>query len=193
MYCASALFPSTCARRIDQRSTSGQRSKREYRPISSLMLARWSGCFSSQVLARSNGADSSAPFVCGLRLDTVREFGRMGWRPGRVCARPARGDAERLTWRLRCQPAPWRVTGSSSRALVGFRKQAWTSGGHRRALTLALAGALRERTTGLVNDSHAARWTLRASPDGQGELMLVPRLDPDPRFAAAKLQCAETR
>lgn len=59
----------------------------------------------------------------------------------------------------------------------------WTSGGHRRALTWELASALRARTTAIVNDSHAARWTLRASPDGDGELHLVPRLDPDPRFA----------
>lgn len=66
----------------------------------------------------------------------------------------------------------------------------WTSGGHQRALTWALAGALRARTSALINDSHAARWTLRAPPDGRGELHLVPRFDDpsdglggDPRFA----------
>jgi tRNA G10 N-methylase Trm11 len=42
---------------------------------------------------------------------------------------------------------------------------------------------LRKRTRDLVNDSHDARWTLRASPDGCGELHLVPRFDQDPRFA----------
>jgi precorrin-6B methylase 2 len=59
----------------------------------------------------------------------------------------------------------------------------WTSGGHRRALTWALAAALRARTSALVNDSRAARWTLRAPPDARGELLLVPRFDEDPRFA----------
>jgi precorrin-6B methylase 2 len=58
----------------------------------------------------------------------------------------------------------------------------WTEGGHHRALSWALARELRERTTEIVNDSHAARWTLRAAPDASGELLLVPRLDPDPRF-----------
>jgi precorrin-6B methylase 2 len=59
----------------------------------------------------------------------------------------------------------------------------WTSGGHRRGLTWGLDRALRARTSAVVNDSHAARWTLRASPDAEGELLLVPRLVPDPRFA----------
>jgi 23S rRNA G2445 N2-methylase RlmL len=59
----------------------------------------------------------------------------------------------------------------------------WTSGGHRRALSWAIATALRARTNALVNDSRAARWTLRAPPDALGELLLVPRFDEDPRFA----------
>lgn len=59
----------------------------------------------------------------------------------------------------------------------------WTSGGHQRGLTWGLAGALRARTTAVVNDSRDARWTLRAPPDAQGELVLVPRIAPDPRFA----------
>jgi precorrin-6B methylase 2 len=59
----------------------------------------------------------------------------------------------------------------------------WTSGGHHRGLTWALDRALRARTSAIVNDSHAARWTLRAPPDAEGELLLVPRLMPDPRFA----------
>jgi 23S rRNA G2445 N2-methylase RlmL len=58
----------------------------------------------------------------------------------------------------------------------------WTAGGHHRALSWALARELRERTSDIVNDSHAARWTLRAAPDASGEMLLVPRLDPDPRF-----------
>lgn len=59
---------------------------------------------------------------------------------------------------------------------------AWTDGAHHRALTWALARAVRERTTRLQNESHHALWTLRARPDGTGVLSLVPRLDPDPRF-----------
>ena len=76
-----------------------------------------------------------------------------------------------------------------TRGVPRFRVS-WTSGGHHRALTWALAGALRERTGALINDSHAARWTLRAPPDARGELHLVPRVEGDsdglggdPRFA----------
>jgi predicted RNA methylase len=59
---------------------------------------------------------------------------------------------------------------------------AWTSGGHRRGLTWALDRALRARTSAIVNDSHAALWTLRAPPNAEGELLLIPRFTPDPRF-----------
>jgi hypothetical protein len=69
-----------------------------------------------------------------------------------------------------------------TRGIPRFRV-AWTHAGHRRALSWALARALRERTSELINDPNAAHWTLRASPDAVGELELVPRLDPDPRFA----------
>lgn len=69
-----------------------------------------------------------------------------------------------------------------TRGVPRFRVS-WTSGGHRRALTWALDRAVRERTTAIVNDSHAARWTLRAPPGADGELLMVPRLSPDPRFS----------
>ena len=59
----------------------------------------------------------------------------------------------------------------------------WLGAGHRRALSWALARAVRQRTTALVNDPKAAAWTLRAPPDALGQLALVPRLAPDPRFA----------
>ena len=59
----------------------------------------------------------------------------------------------------------------------------WTSAGHRRGLTWALDRALRARTSAIINDSRAARWTLRAPPDAEGELLLVPRFLQDPRFA----------
>jgi predicted RNA methylase len=59
---------------------------------------------------------------------------------------------------------------------------AWDDGGHHRASAWALAEAVRRRTRELVNDSHGALWTLRARSDGAGQLQLVPRLDPDPRF-----------
>jgi predicted RNA methylase len=64
---------------------------------------------------------------------------------------------------------------------------AWSDGAHHRALTWALARAVRARTNVLVNDSQAALWSLRAAPDGErnerDSIELVPRLDPDPRFA----------
>jgi hypothetical protein len=58
----------------------------------------------------------------------------------------------------------------------------WLGAGHRRALSWALARAVRERTSAIVNDPNEAGWTLRAAPEGVGELQLVPRLVPDPRF-----------
>lgn len=69
-----------------------------------------------------------------------------------------------------------------TRGVPRFRVS-WTSGGHRRGLTWALDRALRARTSAVANDSQAALWTLRAPPDGEGELHLVPRVVPDPRFA----------
>jgi 23S rRNA G2445 N2-methylase RlmL len=69
-----------------------------------------------------------------------------------------------------------------TRGVPRFRVS-WTSGGHRRGLTWALDRALRARTSAIRNDSYAARWTLRAPPDAGGELLLVPRVTPDPRFA----------
>ncbi len=71
---------------------------------------------------------------------------------------------------------------SWTRGVPRFRI-AWTEPGHRRAQNWALARAVRERTTAVLNDSHQALWTLRVPPDGNTELYLVPRLDPDPRFA----------
>jgi len=60
---------------------------------------------------------------------------------------------------------------------------AWEDGGHHRARAWALAEAVRRRTRELVNDSQGALWTLRARSDGAGRALLVPRLDPDPRFS----------
>jgi predicted RNA methylase len=59
---------------------------------------------------------------------------------------------------------------------------AWTDGAHHRAQTWTLARAVAARTAALLNDSRQAPWTLRAPPDGVGEILLVPRLNPDPRF-----------
>lgn len=69
-----------------------------------------------------------------------------------------------------------------TRGVPRFRVE-WLGAGHRRALSWALAHALRERTTALVNDPNGATWTLRAPPDARGEIALVPRLAVDPRFA----------
>ena len=60
---------------------------------------------------------------------------------------------------------------------------AWEDGGHHRASAWALAEAVRRRSRELVNDSQGALWTLRARSDGAGRTLLVPRLDPDPRFS----------
>jgi hypothetical protein len=59
----------------------------------------------------------------------------------------------------------------------------WNEGGHHRALTWALGSALARRTPLLVNDSQRALWAVHAPVTGQGELLLAPRLSPDPRFA----------
>jgi hypothetical protein len=62
----------------------------------------------------------------------------------------------------------------------------WTTGGHHRALTWSVARAVAMHTNAVVNDSHEALWTLWASPTGLGELLLQPRIDPDPRFSYRK-------
>jgi len=60
---------------------------------------------------------------------------------------------------------------------------AWSDGGHHRALAWALAQSVQRRSRELVNDSQQALWTARVRSDALGALELVPRLDPDPRFA----------
>lgn len=59
----------------------------------------------------------------------------------------------------------------------------WSDAGHQRARSWQLAQGLRRRTAELVNDPERAPWTVRARSDGRGVLSLVPRLEPDPRFA----------
>jgi len=90
---------------------------------------------------------------------------------------PAERIAEALT-----RPATLSIFERWTRGLPRFRI-AWTASGHRRSLTWAVASAVRRRETALLNDSRQALWTVRAAPDASGELRLVPRLDPDPRFA----------
>lgn len=79
-------------------------------------------------------------------------------------------------------PETLQLLASWTEGLPRFRVD-WDDGGHHRASAWALAEAVRRRTTQLVNDSHGALWTLRARSDGAGRLLLVPRVDPDPRFA----------
>ena len=90
---------------------------------------------------------------------------------------PAERIAEALT-----RPATLSIFERWTRGLPRFRI-AWTAPGHRRSLAWAVASAVRTRTSALLNDSRQALWTVRAAPDASGELRIVPRLDPDPRFA----------
>lgn len=92
-------------------------------------------------------------------------------------APPAERIADALT-----RPETLTALAAWARGTPRFRV-AWTLPGHRRALSWALARAVRRCTSALVNDASAAPWTVRARPDGAGELRLVPRVDPDPRFA----------
>jgi predicted RNA methylase len=80
------------------------------------------------------------------------------------------------------QPSTLALFASWTAGTPRFRVE-WAGGGHRRAQTWALARALRERTAALTNESHQALWTVHAPPDGRGELRIVPRLEPDPRFS----------
>jgi predicted RNA methylase len=57
----------------------------------------------------------------------------------------------------------------------------WSDAGHQRALTWTVVRRLGERCPALLNDPRDATWVVRAAP-GSGELLLVPRLQPDPRF-----------
>lgn len=96
--------------------------------------------------------------------------------PARDARAPEQRIAEVLT-QPDCLHALARWTHGTPRFRVS-----WLGAGHRRALSWALARAVRERTSAIVNDPNDAAWTLRAPPDGLGELHLVPRLVPDPRF-----------
>lgn len=90
---------------------------------------------------------------------------------------PAERIAEALT-----RPATLSIFERWTRGVPRFRI-AWTSSGHRRSLAWAVASAVRKRTAALLNDPRQALWTVRAAADATGELRIVPRLDPDPRFA----------
>ena len=59
----------------------------------------------------------------------------------------------------------------------------WSDGAHHRALTWKTAERVRALSSALSNDSRAASWVALAPPTGFGELLLSPRLSPDPRFA----------
>ncbi len=97
--------------------------------------------------------------------------------PGNTASDPAERIAEALT-----RESTLALFQRWTLGVPRFR-MAWTEPGHRRALAWAVAHAVRRRTEALLNDSRAALWTVRAAPDASGELRLVPRLDPDPRFA----------
>jgi predicted RNA methylase len=75
--------------------------------------------------------------------------------------------------------------------------RAWTVGpirlrldfreaGHQRALAWSIAEELAERAPALINDPRSPTFTVLAHADGTGELLLVPRVEPDPRFAFRK-------
>jgi len=95
-------------------------------------------------------------------------------------ARDARPVEQRIADAL-TQPDCLQALAAWTHGVPRFRVS-WLGAGHRRALSWALARAVRERTTAIVNDPNEAAWTLRAPPDGLGQLQLVPRLVPDPRF-----------
>jgi predicted RNA methylase len=59
----------------------------------------------------------------------------------------------------------------------------WEDGAHHRALTWSIAERVLPLAPALLNDPRAANWVVLASPRDRGELLLCPRLSPDPRFA----------
>src|SRR5690606_3083169 len=60
---------------------------------------------------------------------------------------------------------------------------AWTSGGHHRALAWTTARALAARGSEVINDPRAACLRVEVAPEAGGELVIVPEVRPDPRFA----------
>jgi 23S rRNA G2445 N2-methylase RlmL len=92
-----------------------------------------------------------------------------------------------------------RIAGALARPATVAALQAWTQGpvrlrldfqeaGHQRALAWAIAEELSQRAPSLVNDPRSPTFTVlaRADADADGELVLVPRLEPDPRFSFRK-------
>jgi 23S rRNA G2445 N2-methylase RlmL len=91
-------------------------------------------------------------------------------------------------------PLEERIARALSSAAVVDLLQAWTEGlprlrfawsdaGHRRSLSWAVAEALSRQTQRVVNDPRRASWTARVASNDARTLQLIPRLDPDPRFA----------
>jgi predicted RNA methylase len=62
----------------------------------------------------------------------------------------------------------------------------WQNSGHQRALSWAVAEQLARRAPVLLNDPRNPTFGVLADPSATGTLVLVPRLDPDPRFAYRK-------
>jgi len=144
-----------------------------------------------QVLARELselGLGSALPAATSVEIEyagTLRELlrARTALDVGLVLELdPAVSDpSERIAVALTSRETLARVA-RWTEGLPRFRV-AWQDGGHHRASAWALAEAVRRRTRELVNDSEGALWTLRARSDAAGRALLVPRLDPDPRFS----------
>lgn len=90
--------------------------------------------------------------------------------------------------------AATRIADALARPATLAALRAWTDGpvrlrldfqeaGHQRALAWQIAELLSERAPELINDPRNPTFSVLARADGSGDLLVVPRLQPDPRFA----------
>jgi 23S rRNA G2445 N2-methylase RlmL len=109
--------------------------------------------------------------MLGLQLPLATEWVRDGEREEEAIARAISSDAARAafaTWTA--GPVRYRI--------------AWEAGGHRRAATWAVAGAVAKRAPELVNDPTASVWEVVVRIRRRFvDVSLAPRALDDPRFA----------
>jgi predicted RNA methylase len=95
-------------------------------------------------------------------------------------ASPATRIAEALA-----RPATISALAAWTRGPVRLRLD-FQEAGHQRALAWAIAEELARLAPSLINDPRNPTFTVQAPVDAEGELLLVPRLEPDPRFSFRK-------
>jgi predicted RNA methylase len=142
-------------------------------------------------------ADELAAFSPRKRCDTALEIEHGGSLGELLVARTALHCGLLVPLEPGSASPATRIAEALTRPETIAALEAWTHGpvrlrlefqeaGHQRALAWKIAEQLQARAPSLVNDPRSPTFTVLARADASGELLLVPRLQPDPRFAFRK-------